>query len=84
LRGALFVDVGRGWGIEKSHVTIIDQRRKIQSPPDPDEPSWRVGVGVGIRWFSPFGPINIDIGFNPSPKNGEKTRVIDFNAGTTY
>jgi len=83
LRGALFVDVGRGWGIEKSHVKIIESEDVKPAAP-PEEPSWRVGVGFGIRWFSPFGPINIDIGFNPSPKNGEKSRVIDFNAGATY
>ncbi|HSB06986.1 MAG TPA: outer membrane protein assembly factor BamA [Thermodesulfobacteriota bacterium] len=44
----------------------------------------RIGYGVGIRWFSPFGPIHIDIGFNPSPKSGEKSRVIDFTAGAVY
>jgi outer membrane protein insertion porin family len=44
----------------------------------------RTGVGVGIRWFSPFGPIHIDIGFNPSPKRGEKSHVIDFTAGTVF
>ncbi len=44
----------------------------------------KTGVGVGIRWFSPFGPIHIDIGFNPFPKAGEKRTVIDFTAGTVY
>jgi outer membrane protein insertion porin family len=44
----------------------------------------RIGVGVGIRWFSPFGPINIDIGFNPFSKQGEKSRVIEFQAGAVY
>ncbi|OGP93508.1 MAG: outer membrane protein assembly factor BamA [Deltaproteobacteria bacterium RBG_16_48_10] len=44
----------------------------------------RIGYGVGIRWFSPFGPIHIDIGFNPSPKFGEKSKVIDFTAGAVY
>ena len=44
----------------------------------------RTGLGVGIRWFSPFGPINIDIGFNPFPKKGEKSRVIEFQAGAVY
>jgi outer membrane protein insertion porin family len=44
----------------------------------------RTGYGVGIRWFSPFGPIHIDIGFNPAPKSGEKSRVIDFTAGAVY
>jgi outer membrane protein insertion porin family len=44
----------------------------------------RTGAGFGIRWFSPFGPIHIDIGFNLSPKDGEKGRVIDFTAGTVF
>lgn len=44
----------------------------------------RIGYGVGIRWFSPFGPIRIDIGFNPNQKSGEKNRVIDFTAGAVY
>jgi len=44
----------------------------------------KTGTGVGIRWFSPFGPIHIDIGFNPNPKRGEKQRVIDFTAGTVF
>jgi len=42
----------------------------------------RFGAGPGIRWYSPFGPIHIDLGFNLNPKKGEKGYVIDFNAGT--
>jgi len=44
----------------------------------------KTGVGAGIRWFSPFGPIHLDLGFNPNPKPGEKTKVFDFTAGTVY
>ncbi len=44
----------------------------------------RSGAGVGIRWFSPFGPIAIDLGFNLSPKSGEKAHVLDFTAGTVF
>jgi outer membrane protein insertion porin family len=44
----------------------------------------RMGAGVGIRWYSPFGPIHIDVGFNLSPKKGEKTNVIDFTAGSVF
>jgi outer membrane protein insertion porin family len=44
----------------------------------------KTGVGVGIRWFSPLGPIHIDIGFNPLPKKGEKRTVIDFMAGSAF
>jgi outer membrane protein insertion porin family len=44
----------------------------------------KFGAGPGIRWFSPFGPINIDLGFNLNPQKGEKGFVIDFNAGSTF
>jgi len=44
----------------------------------------KTGVGVGIRWFSPFGPFHIDLGINPNPKPGEKGKVFDFTAGTVY
>ena len=44
----------------------------------------KFGVGPGIRWFSPFGPIHIDLGFNLNPKKGEKGHVIEFKAGSVY
>jgi len=44
----------------------------------------RLGAGPGIRWFSPFGPIHIDFGFNLNPKKGEKGHVLDFTGGTVY
>ena len=44
----------------------------------------RIGAGPGIRWFSPFGPIRIDLGFNLDPKNGEKSQVLEFSVGTVY
>jgi len=44
----------------------------------------KMGAGAGIRWFSPFGPIHIDLGFNLNPKPGEKNKVFDFTAGTVY
>jgi outer membrane protein insertion porin family len=44
----------------------------------------KTGAGVGIRWFSPFGPVVIDMGFNLNPKKGEKSRVMDFTAGTVF
>jgi len=44
----------------------------------------RHGAGVGIRWFSPFGPLRIDFGFNLNPKRGEKRHVLDFTVGTVF
>ena len=44
----------------------------------------RFGAGPGIRWYSPFGPIHIDFGFNLNPRPGEKGHVLDFTGGTVY
>jgi len=44
----------------------------------------KFGAGPGIRWFSPFGPIRIDLGFNLKPKKGEKGHVIEFSAGSVF
>jgi outer membrane protein insertion porin family len=44
----------------------------------------RTGAGAGIRWFSPMGPIHIDLGYNLSPKEGEKGSVFDFTIGTVF
>ncbi len=44
----------------------------------------RTGAGPGIRWFSPMGPLQIDLGFNLNPKKGEKTNVFDFSMGTVF
>jgi len=44
----------------------------------------KTGAGAGVRWFSPFGPIHIDLGINLNPKPGEKRKVFDFTFGTIY
>jgi len=82
LKGALFFDVGKAWGIDRPDIVNPTPanlaRRKIFTR------GIAFGAGPGIRWFSPFGPIHIDIGFNLSPKKGEKRHVIEFTGGTVY
>ncbi len=44
----------------------------------------RIAAGPGLRWYSPFGPIHLDFGFNLNRKKGEKATVLDFTGGTVY
>ena len=44
----------------------------------------RFGAGPGIRWYSPFGPIRIDFGFNLNRKSGEKGHALEFSGGTSF
>jgi len=42
----------------------------------------RYGTGVGLKYMSPLGPVNFDIGVNPRPKQGEDGYRIHFSIGT--
>jgi outer membrane protein insertion porin family len=70
LQGALFFDVGKGWGTDPG---VVARTRGIA-----------LGAGPGIRWYSPFGPIHIDLGFNLNPQKGEKRQVIEFTGGSVF
>ena len=85
LKGALFFDVGKGFNKVKSDSFWFLSPGGIPlKSPDQSLFPLRTGAGVGIRWFSPFGPIHIDMGWNLSPREGEKSRVFDFTAGTVF
>jgi outer membrane protein insertion porin family len=46
----------------------------------------RYDFGVGVRWFSPFGPLRVEWGINPSPisKYDEKSSNFEFSMGNTF
>jgi outer membrane protein insertion porin family len=46
--------------------------------------SLRPASGFGIRWFSPMGPITVELGFNLDRKTGEKGNVFDFSMGRPF
>ncbi len=89
LKGALFFDAGKGFDSWKNKTW------RSMANTDPANPVFtvtrrtgafplRLGAGPGIRWYSPFGPIRIDFGFNLNPKEGEKSHVLEFTGGTIY
>jgi outer membrane protein insertion porin family len=68
LKGLVFFDVGSGFNDDKGFLLN----------------GARTAAGTGIRWFSPFGPVRLEIGFNLSPKKGEKRSVFDFALGSQF
>jgi len=68
LKGVVFYDAGAGFDDSEGFML-----KGIRS-----------GAGFGIRWFSPLGPIRIELGFNLFPKKGESKNVFDFTIGTQY
>jgi len=75
LRAAVFYDVGKAWGGGTYDTKFNNSFMPV-----------RHVVGAGIRWYSPFGPIRIDWGFNLNPRSyrGEKSSVWDFSMGAMF
>ena len=44
----------------------------------------RFGIGVGVRYKLPIGPIRLDIGLNPNPKQYEKWGAVQFSVGFAF
>jgi len=44
----------------------------------------RTSAGTGIRWFSPLGPLRLELGFNLDPQTGESSSQWDFAIGTVF
>jgi outer membrane protein assembly complex protein YaeT len=44
----------------------------------------RYGVGPGLRYASPVGPLRLDVGFNPDRKTGERHMMIHISFGMAF
>ncbi len=45
---------------------------------------FRHAVGAGLRYLLPIGPLRIDVGVNPDPRDGEDDYVIQVAVGMPY
>ncbi len=68
IRGLVFFDAGNAF-LTKDEVESL---------------SLKTSLGGGIRWFSPLGPIRIEVGFNLNPKDEESGSEWDFAIGTLF
>jgi outer membrane protein insertion porin family len=73
VRGVIFYDAGNAFSSSRSPF---------------DAGKYRNDIGGGIRWNSPFGPLRIEVGFNPSPHkyvtNDEAPYQWQFSAGAFF
>jgi len=65
LNGVLFYDMGTVWS--KKYQFSSSEIRK--------------SIGIGVRWFSPLGPLRIEWGYNIDKKPGEDSSNINFQMG---
>jgi outer membrane protein insertion porin family len=72
ITGRVFTDVGVLTDLSSSGPTVVDDG-------DP-----RVGVGVGFGWRTPFGLVNIDLGYAAVKKDYDRTEIVRFGFGTRF
>ena len=67
-RLAIFFDAGNAYGFGT----------------DFDPTNLRLGTGVGGRFFSPLGPMRLDLGYNLDKEPGEKDFQVHFTVGAPF
>ncbi len=68
LQGAVFADAGN----------------LIATSSDAGVGDMRFGVGVGVRYALPIGPLRLDVGINPSPREKEAIGAFHFTFGIAF
>lgn len=63
-----FVDAGYVWA-EHEKVQLSDMR---------------MSTGLGLSWFSPFGPLKFSLGVPIKKKEGDRTQRLQFQIGTGF
>ena len=67
LQGVAFFDTGNAFAEDQDNLFDVTE--------------WRYGTGVGVQWFSPFGPLAVVIGFPLDPLSVEDSPVFEFSVG---
>ena len=49
-----------------------------------DVTKFKMGIGGGVRWISPFGPLRIEWAYNPDPDPGDSTSKWQFSMGAFF
>jgi outer membrane protein insertion porin family len=78
LSGRAFTDFGTMGGID------IDQDDFPTSPFVGEDDAFRLSVGVGLTWRSPFGPLRLDLAHAILKEDFDKTDLFLFSFGTRF
>lgn len=72
LSGRVFVDIGSSGALSPTNASTADQG------------SLRMGVGTGLNWESPFGPLGIDFAIPVLKEDFDKKEYVRVNFGTRF
>jgi outer membrane protein insertion porin family len=67
---SVFLDAGTVWG----------------GAPNDQGPSeyMRYSTGLGVMWYSPFGPLKVILAQPLNDKSGDKTQMLQFQFGSQF
>ena len=89
IRGVVFFDAGNAWNTESQFcsTTPAPQFDRTVQPcfGFPNSLAYvRTSTGLGIRWFSPLGPLRFEWGFPVNPLPYEKSSDFEFTIGNFF
>jgi translocation and assembly module TamA len=50
----------------------------------PDVSHWQFGAGIGLRYYSSFGPIRVDVGTPLNPRSGDSRVAVTVSLGQAF
>jgi translocation and assembly module TamA len=50
----------------------------------PSFSDWQFGAGVGVRYYSSFGPIRVDVGTPLNPREGDSRVAVTVSLGQAF
>ena len=56
----------------------------LSTDSSPDFSDWRIGAGLGLRYYSRFGPIRIDVGTPLNPQSGDSRVAVTVSLGQAF
>jgi outer membrane protein insertion porin family len=65
-------------------VAFIDAGNLVQKVGDLNWDDTRFGLGLGLRYRLPIGPLRLDAAINPAPRTGEPTGAFHFTFGAAF
>ncbi len=88
IRGVAFFDAGNTWNLEQQFckTTPAPQFSELVSPcfDASSLTNLRLSSGMGIRWFSPLGPLRFEWGFPLNKLSYEESSVFEFTIGNFF
>lgn len=74
-RLSTFLDAGAVWGVDGTSANGCDATASD---------CLRYSTGVGVSWYSPFGPVKLVLAKPLNEKPGDRTQTLQFQLGTQF